>query len=119
MLTATRASQRHYRSPRGAIPRVMRQSDAELYHDLAQASGGQAIEVTKSDLSLATRIIEDSSAGAVVGQQTSKPYLTEDDIVPCKCMVFYCTKPYIYVVCFCFFFSSGDNFSGSKESWKA
>lgn len=36
------------------------------YYDLAQASGGQAIQVSKSDLSLATGIIEDSSASALV-----------------------------------------------------
>ncbi|XP_038569813.1 von Willebrand factor A domain-containing protein 7 [Micropterus salmoides] len=47
-------------------PRTMSQSDAQLYHDLARVSGGQAIEVTKSDLSLATSVIEDSSASAVV-----------------------------------------------------
>lgn len=68
MLTGTRGSRRYYRSLQGAIPRAMSLSDAELYHDLARASGGQGIEVTKSDLYLATSIIEDSSAGAVVGQ---------------------------------------------------
>ncbi|XP_035516567.1 von Willebrand factor A domain-containing protein 7-like [Morone saxatilis] len=41
-------------------------STAQLYHDLAQASGGLAIEVTKSDLSLVTAVIKDSSASAVV-----------------------------------------------------
>ncbi|KAM9363653.1 von Willebrand factor A domain-containing protein 7-like [Symphorus nematophorus] len=46
--------------------RSLSQSDAQLYRDLARASGGQAIEVTKSDLSLATTVIEDSTASAVV-----------------------------------------------------
>uniref|UniRef100_A0A3Q2WP71 Uncharacterized protein n=1 Tax=Haplochromis burtoni TaxID=8153 RepID=A0A3Q2WP71_HAPBU len=46
--------------------RAVRLSNVQLYRDLAQASGGQAIEVRKSDLSLATTVIKDSSAGAVV-----------------------------------------------------
>uniref|UniRef100_A0AAZ1WYJ8 VWFA domain-containing protein n=2 Tax=Oreochromis aureus TaxID=47969 RepID=A0AAZ1WYJ8_OREAU len=46
--------------------RAVRLSDVQLYRDLAQASGGQAIEVRKSDLSMATTVIKDSSAGAVV-----------------------------------------------------
>lgn len=41
-------------------------STVAVYYDLAQASGGQAIQVSKSDLSLATAIIEDSSASALV-----------------------------------------------------
>ncbi|XP_071361129.1 von Willebrand factor A domain-containing protein 7 [Trachinotus anak] len=63
MLTDVLASKRRRRSDG---PRAMSQSDAQLYRDLAQASGGQAVEVTKSDLSVATSIIEDSSASAVV-----------------------------------------------------
>lgn len=47
-------------------PRAVRLTNVQLYRDLAQASGGQAIEVRKSDLSLATTVIKDSSAGAVV-----------------------------------------------------
>lgn len=50
----------------------MTRSDLQLYQDLAVTSGGQAVEVTKSDLSVATSIIEDSSAGAVVGQPVQK-----------------------------------------------
>lgn len=41
-------------------------SGIQLYYDLARASGGQAIQVSKSDLSLATALIEDTSASAVV-----------------------------------------------------
>ncbi|XP_071377870.1 von Willebrand factor A domain-containing protein 7-like [Centroberyx affinis] len=41
-------------------------SDAQLYRDLAQASGGQAIEVTKSELSVATSIIRESSSSSLV-----------------------------------------------------
>ncbi|XP_064819935.1 von Willebrand factor A domain-containing protein 7-like, partial [Oncorhynchus masou masou] len=42
----------------------MAQSDAQLYRHLAQASGGQAIEVTKEDLHRATSVIEDASSAA-------------------------------------------------------
>ncbi|KAM3622807.1 uncharacterized protein V6R79_003398 [Siganus canaliculatus] len=66
MLTDVLASRRRRRSSQGVIPRAMSQSDAQLYRDIARASGGQAIEVTKSDLSVATTVIEDSSASAVV-----------------------------------------------------
>uniref|UniRef100_A0A671ULV9 von Willebrand factor A domain containing 10, tandem duplicate 2 n=1 Tax=Sparus aurata TaxID=8175 RepID=A0A671ULV9_SPAAU len=66
MLTDVLASRRRRRSLQDPVSRSMSQSDAQLYRDLARASGGQAIEVTKSDLSLATSVIEDSSAGAVV-----------------------------------------------------
>ena len=65
MLTDVTASRRRRRQAQGGT-RVMSQLDAQLYRDLAQASGGQAIEVTKSDLTLATSVIEDSSAPAVV-----------------------------------------------------
>ncbi|KAK7929289.1 hypothetical protein WMY93_005684 [Mugilogobius chulae] len=64
MLTDVLASRRR-RSAQGAANRAMSQADAQLYRDLAKASGGQAIEVTKSDLSAATTVIEDSSASAV------------------------------------------------------
>lgn len=66
MLTDVLPSRRRRRGVQGVTPRSMSQSDAQLYRDLARASGGQAIEVTKSDLSLATSVIEDSSASAVV-----------------------------------------------------
>ncbi|CAK6953310.1 Hypothetical predicted protein [Scomber scombrus] len=64
MLTDVLSSRRRRRGSLSS--RSMSQSDAQLYRDLARASGGQAIEVTKSDLSAATTVIEDSSAGAVV-----------------------------------------------------
>ncbi|KAM9314807.1 von Willebrand factor A domain-containing protein 7-like [Pholidichthys leucotaenia] len=41
-------------------------ADLQLYQDLAQVSGGQAIQVSKSSLSVATAVIKDSSVGAVV-----------------------------------------------------
>ncbi|XP_077460424.1 von Willebrand factor A domain-containing protein 7-like [Stigmatopora argus] len=46
--------------------RALNQADAQLYRDLARASGGQAIEVSKADLALATSVIEDSSSSALV-----------------------------------------------------
>ncbi|XP_068583218.1 von Willebrand factor A domain-containing protein 7 [Cebidichthys violaceus] len=66
MLTDVLASRRRRRSSQRVSSRSMSQSDAQLYRDLARASGGQAIEVTKSNLSLATSVIKDSSATAVV-----------------------------------------------------
>ncbi|XP_055060960.2 von Willebrand factor A domain-containing protein 7-like isoform X1 [Misgurnus anguillicaudatus] len=44
----------------------MSRSGMQLYRDLADVSGGQAIEVTKSTLSQATTVITDSSASALV-----------------------------------------------------
>ncbi|XP_044226873.1 von Willebrand factor A domain-containing protein 7-like [Thunnus albacares] len=41
-------------------------SDVQLYRDLAQASGGQAIEVTKSELPEVTSIITESSSSSLV-----------------------------------------------------
>ncbi|KAK9536522.1 hypothetical protein VZT92_006296 [Zoarces viviparus] len=41
-------------------------SDAQLYRDLAQASGGLAIEVTKNELPVATSIITESSTSSLV-----------------------------------------------------
>ncbi len=78
MLTDFPYSRRRRRSPPGGVTRSMSQSDAQLYRDLAQASGGQAIEVSKSNLSLATSVIEDSSASAVVRHRTRKSDLTEN-----------------------------------------
>lgn len=76
MLTDVLASRRRRRNPQGISARSMSQADAQLYRDLARASGGQAIEVTKSDLSLATSVISDSSASAVVRHQTRRWYCT-------------------------------------------
>lgn len=57
---------RRRRRVRAKAPRTMSQEDAQLYRDLAEASGGQAIEVTKSELSVATTVIEDSTSSALV-----------------------------------------------------
>ncbi len=50
-------------------------SDAQLYRDLAQASGGLAIEVTKSELPQAVSIITESSSSSLVISQTPHYYL--------------------------------------------
>ncbi|KAJ4930164.1 hypothetical protein JOQ06_019177 [Pogonophryne albipinna] len=49
----------------GELNRIS-ESEAELYRDLAQASGGLAIEVTKSELPVATSIITQSSSSSLV-----------------------------------------------------
>ncbi|XP_056265572.1 von Willebrand factor A domain-containing protein 7 [Pseudoliparis swirei] len=66
MLTDVASARRRRRNPLDVSSRSMSQSDAQLYGDLAQASGGQAIAVTKSELTVATSVIKDSLASAVV-----------------------------------------------------
>lgn len=63
----------------------MGQSDAQLYRDLARTSGGQAIEVSKSDLSVATAVIQDSTASAVVSHWTRESHLNADDTAKYVC----------------------------------
>ncbi|XP_062409233.1 von Willebrand factor A domain-containing protein 7-like isoform X2 [Sardina pilchardus] len=46
--------------------RFSSRSSTQLYQELAQASGGQAIQVSKDDLPQATSIIEDSTSSALV-----------------------------------------------------
>lgn len=46
----------------------MSSPEAQLYTELAHASGGQAIRVTKSELSEATTIVTESSAASLVTQ---------------------------------------------------
>ncbi|XP_022075422.2 probable serine/threonine-protein kinase dyrk2 isoform X1 [Acanthochromis polyacanthus] len=64
LLTDVRARRR--RDSRGLAPRVLSGGQTQLYRDLAQTSGGQAIEVPKSGLPLATAVIEDLTVSAVV-----------------------------------------------------
>lgn len=66
MLTDVTRSGRRRRQLSGAAPRAMSAADAQVYWDLAQSSGGQAIEVTKASLPDATIVIEDSSTSALV-----------------------------------------------------
>ncbi|KAM6971809.1 von Willebrand factor A domain-containing protein 7-like [Aplochiton taeniatus] len=60
------SSRRRRRGVVGGTATHLTQSDAQLYRDLAEASGGQAIEVNKAELPQATSVIEDTTAGALV-----------------------------------------------------
>ncbi|XP_040907014.1 von Willebrand factor A domain-containing protein 7-like [Toxotes jaculatrix] len=67
MISTSTVTSRRRRS--GSIPQQYSRiaaSDAQLYRDLAQASGGQAIEVTKNELPLATSIITQTSSSSLV-----------------------------------------------------
>uniref|UniRef100_A0A3Q1CL51 von Willebrand factor A domain-containing protein 7-like n=1 Tax=Amphiprion ocellaris TaxID=80972 RepID=A0A3Q1CL51_AMPOC len=57
---------RRRRDSQGLASRVLNVGQTQLYRDLAQTSGGQAIEVPKSGLPLATAVIEDLTVSAVV-----------------------------------------------------
>ncbi|XP_067106281.1 von Willebrand factor A domain-containing protein 7-like [Osmerus mordax] len=61
-----RSSRRRRRDTVGGTSNRLAESDAQLYRDLARASGGQAIEVTKVELPQATSIIQDASGNALV-----------------------------------------------------
>ncbi|XP_054907450.1 von Willebrand factor A domain-containing protein 7-like [Poeciliopsis prolifica] len=52
--------------------RLISESDAQLYRDLAQASGGQAIEVTKAELPVAAATIVQSVSSMVTLLQASR-----------------------------------------------
>lgn len=70
------------------LPAVISASDAQLYRDLAQASGGKAIEVTKSEISAATSIITESSSSPLVtllqaarpGQADNFTFLVDESV---------------------------------------
>ncbi|XP_029949225.1 von Willebrand factor A domain-containing protein 7-like [Salarias fasciatus] len=66
MLTNVFATRRGQSDGQNPLTRSMTQAQTELYRDLARASGGQTIEVSKLDLTQATAVIEDLSANAVV-----------------------------------------------------
>ncbi|XP_061889584.1 von Willebrand factor A domain-containing protein 7-like [Entelurus aequoreus] len=59
-------NRRRKRDLLGVAPRTVTQTQAELYREIALASGGLTIEVPNSDLSMVTIVIEDSIAIAVV-----------------------------------------------------
>lgn len=61
--------------------RAIAESDAQLYKDLAHASGGQAIEVTKAELPVATTIIVQSSSSSVVMSAQVYMFLSESLMV--------------------------------------
>nr|XP_061778800.1 von Willebrand factor A domain-containing protein 7-like [Nerophis lumbriciformis] len=59
-------NRRRKRELEGVAPRFVTQTQADLYREIALASGGLTIEVPNSDLSMVTIFIEDSIAIAVV-----------------------------------------------------
>lgn len=74
MLTNSFSFWRHRRSV-ASVHRQQRASTGlstqlnQVYHELAQASGGQAIEVTKGTLDQATGIIADISSSTLVNTE--------------------------------------------------
>ncbi|XP_029949227.1 von Willebrand factor A domain-containing protein 7-like [Salarias fasciatus] len=66
MLTDVFATRRGQSDGQNPLTRSLTQAQTKLYRDLARASGGQTIEVSKLDLTQATAVIEDLSANAVV-----------------------------------------------------
>ncbi|XP_071377847.1 von Willebrand factor A domain-containing protein 7-like [Centroberyx affinis] len=66
MLTNISGSRRRRRSDHEQQRNQMSKLDAQLYRDLAQASGGLAIEVTKTELPVATSIITETSSSSLV-----------------------------------------------------
>lgn len=75
MITDSTVTNRRLRRSDRTQARTMAASDAQVYVDLAQASGGLAIEVTKSELPAATSIITESSSSSLVQWHN---HLTDD-----------------------------------------
>ncbi|XP_053298127.1 von Willebrand factor A domain-containing protein 7 [Pleuronectes platessa] len=76
--------------------RAIATSDAQVYRDLAQASGGQAIEVTKTELPVATSIITESTSSSLVTllQAARNPGKTENFFFRVDVSV---TNPRVYI----------------------
>lgn len=68
MITDSTATNRRRKRSNADQPqmRMISDSDAQLYRELAQASGGQAIEVTTSELQAATAVITHSMNSSLV-----------------------------------------------------
>ncbi|XP_037543286.1 von Willebrand factor A domain-containing protein 7-like [Nematolebias whitei] len=68
MITDSTATNRRRKRSNANQPqvRMIADSDAQLYRELAQASGGQAIEVTTSELQAATAVITQSMNSSLV-----------------------------------------------------
>lgn len=66
MVTDTVETNRRKRSIKHSQARAINEPEAQLYRDLAHASGGQAIEVTKAQLPVAAAIIAQSASSSVV-----------------------------------------------------
>lgn len=75
MISGSMVLNRRKRSDEHQKHRRIASSDAALSRDLAQASGGLAIEVTKSELLAATSIITESSSSSLVKSLRSHDYL--------------------------------------------
>ncbi|KAM7398131.1 hypothetical protein PAMA_006152 [Pampus argenteus] len=69
MITGSTVFNRRRRSDDKQQRSKITASDVQLYRDLAQASGGQAIEVSKSELPVATSIVTDFSSSSLVISQ--------------------------------------------------
>nr|XP_043898355.1 von Willebrand factor A domain-containing protein 7-like isoform X1 [Solea senegalensis] len=89
MITDSNTTNRRRRSSGSKQHRVLGAADAQVYRDLAQASGGLAIEVTKSELPEATSIIIESSSASLVtllqaardpGKTDQFPFLVDDTV---------------------------------------
>ncbi|XP_072534535.1 von Willebrand factor A domain-containing protein 7-like [Salminus brasiliensis] len=66
LIDSTQSTVSFYQTSEGRSRRSTVHSDFQLYSDLALASGGQAIKVSKSELPSATDIIIDTSTSALV-----------------------------------------------------
>ena len=71
MISGSTVTNRRKRTVEDQRKNRIAESDAELYRELAQASGGLSIEVTKAELPLATSIIAESSSASLVISQRS------------------------------------------------
>ncbi|XP_035034947.2 von Willebrand factor A domain-containing protein 7 [Hippoglossus stenolepis] len=66
MITDSTVTNRRILRDKTRRRRAIASSDAQVYKDLAQASGGLAIEVTKTELPVATSIITESTSSSLV-----------------------------------------------------
>uniref|UniRef100_A0A673BN34 VWFA domain-containing protein n=1 Tax=Sphaeramia orbicularis TaxID=375764 RepID=A0A673BN34_9TELE len=79
LITDTSTTNRAHWSNRRLLSDRLAAADAQVYRDVAQDSGGQFIEVTKSELPTATSIIiESSSSSLVTILQTARKGTTDD-----------------------------------------
>lgn len=74
MISGTTVVNRRKRSKDNQNLNRIAESDAQLYRDLAQASGGLVVEVSKTELPEATSIITQFSRSSLVTSLCSLPY---------------------------------------------
>ncbi|KAI4881233.1 hypothetical protein NFI96_033481 [Prochilodus magdalenae] len=79
LIRSTKSTVSYFMTQKTKSKRDVGRSAFQLYYDLALASGGQAIKVSKSDLPSATDIIADTSTSALVTilQKASNPGSSE------------------------------------------